>query len=138
GAERVFHIMDEQPEGENEKEHEIFTLSGEVTYQNVSFSYEENQDTIQNVSFHVKPGQTVALVGPTGAGKTTIVSLLSRFYDAQDGDIRLDGINIKDISRSSLRSQMGVVLQDSILFETTVMENIRYGNLRASNEEVME
>ncbi|WP_174496711.1 ABC transporter ATP-binding protein [Salirhabdus euzebyi] len=137
GAERVFNIMDEEKEtDEGRKEEAIKSIKGEVTFKGVSFAYEEAQDTLLDVSFRASPGETVALVGPTGAGKTTIISLLSRFYDAQSGEILIDGKNIKSITRDSLRAQMGVVLQDSFLFETTVRENIRYGNLHASDLEV--
>jgi ATP-binding cassette, subfamily B, multidrug efflux pump len=137
GAERVFQIIDEKTESEEAKGDNISAIKGDVHFKSVSFSYEEEQDTLQDVSFHARAGQTVALVGPTGAGKTTIISLLSRFYDNSDGEILIDGKNIQTIKRESLRDQMGVVLQDSILFSTTVRENIRYGNLEATDEDVV-
>lgn len=139
GAERVFQIIDEDEELKDESEAKsISSLQGEIVFDEVSFSYEEEVATLQKVSFHAAPGQTVALVGPTGAGKTTVISLLSRFYDCDDGTILVDGHDIKNIKRESLRKQMAFVLQDSVLFRTTVRENIRYGNLEATDEEVIE
>lgn len=139
GAERVFQIMDEDVEDKDDgKSKSIDVLKGDIVFDSVSFSYEEDVATLKDVSFHAAPGKTVALVGPTGAGKTTIISLLSRFYDAVGGTIYVDGTDIKDINRKSLREQMAFVLQDSVLFRTTVTDNIRYGNLEASDEEVVE
>lgn len=139
GAERVFQIMDEDPEGKDEtKAKDISSLKGDIVFEQVSFSYEKEVATLQNVSFHASPGQTVALVGPTGAGKTTVISLLSRFYDCDEGSIFVDGKDIKKIKRESLRRQMAFVLQDSVLFRTTVRENIRYGHLGATDDEVIE
>ncbi|MDF1507272.1 ABC transporter ATP-binding protein [Robertmurraya sp. DFI.2.37] len=139
GAERVFQIMDEESEGKNEQgAKSISTLTGDIVFDQVSFSYEKEVATLNSVSFHAYPGQTVALVGPTGAGKTTVLSLLSRFYDADEGTIYVDGTDIKNITRKSLRRQMAFVLQDSVLFRTTVRENIRYGKLDATDEEVEE
>ncbi|WP_449620174.1 ABC transporter ATP-binding protein [Robertmurraya sp. Marseille-Q9965] len=139
GAERVFQIMDEEKESVDETEAvDISSLDGEVVFEHVSFSYEEDVATLKNVSFRAAPGQTVALVGPTGAGKTTVISLLSRFYDADEGSIYVDGEDIKTITRRSLRKQTAFVLQDSVLFRTTVRENIRYGKLSATDEEVVE
>lgn len=139
GAERVFQIIDEKAEGKDENEAKtISSLKGDIVFDQVSFSYEEEVATLQQVSFHAPPGKTVALVGPTGAGKTTVISLLSRFYDADEGAIYVDGIDIKSITRQSLRRQMAFVLQDSVLFRTTVRENIRYGKLEAANDEVVE
>lgn len=139
GAERVFQIMEEEVEAKDESQAKsISKLKGDIVFDSVSFSYDEGMATLQNVSFHAHPGKTVALVGPTGAGKTTIISLLSRFYDADEGTIYVDGTDIKSITRDSLRKQMAFVLQDSVLFRTTVRENIRYGNLQASDDEVVE
>lgn len=139
GAERVFSIMDEETE-DDKKSAKTLNLRGDIEFQHVSFKYEEGDEanTIQQVSFHVKPGQTVALVGPTGAGKTTTMQLLARFYDVQQGKVLIDGVDIRDLKRESLRSQMAFVLQDPFLFETTVFENIRYGRLNATDEEVVE
>ena len=140
GAERVFKIIDEEPEADTGLAENDVTLKGHVEFKDVVFRYnkEESQPIIDHVSFEVRPGQTAALVGATGAGKTTIMQLLARFYETDDGAIRIDGIDIKDIPRKTLRSQMAFVLQDPFLFEMTVMENIRYGKLDATDEEVME
>jgi ATP-binding cassette subfamily B multidrug efflux pump len=140
GAERVFAIMDEDIEKNDGKIPVDYKLQGEIEFCNVSFKYEaaEEEHTIQNVSFKIRPGQTVALVGPTGAGKSTTMQLLARFYDADKGEILFDGNNIKDFQLQTIRSQMGFVLQDPFLFEATVFENIRYGRLDATDEEIIE
>ncbi|WP_200965607.1 ABC transporter ATP-binding protein [Insulibacter thermoxylanivorax] len=152
GAERVFEVMEEEPEFEDHEDHEdprekvhpqtaqLQTVRGEIRFENVSFSYDgdegEKLDTLQGIDLHVKPGETMALVGPTGAGKTTITSLLARFYDPQQGRILIDGLDITTIARNELRRLMGFVLQDTFLFTGTIRENIRYGRLDASDEEV--
>ncbi|WP_336824345.1 ABC transporter ATP-binding protein [Sporosarcina sp. USHLN248] len=140
GAERVFKIMDEPIEEDDATEHEDTILTGDVKFKDVSFGYSVDTDgyTIKNVSFHVKPGETAAFVGATGAGKTTIMQLLARFYEVDKGDIYIDGISIRELPRKTLRNQMAFVLQDPFLFEATVMENIRYGRLDATDEEVIE
>lgn len=140
GAERVFNVMGESEEKDDPAENADKQLRGHVTFDNVSFKYEgaEEDWTIRNVSFTVGVGKTAALVGATGAGKTTIMQLLARFYDANEGEVRLDGTPIADMPRESLRKQIAFVLQDPFLFETTVKENIRYGKLDASDEEVVE
>ncbi|BCB02275.1 ABC transporter ATP-binding protein [Bacillus sp. KH172YL63] len=139
GAERVFQILDEEEEARDEGDSvEIDAVEGEVAFREVSFSYEKGEKTLRDVSFSIAPGETVALVGPTGAGKTTITSLLSRFYEPTEGKIEIDGRSISSIKRQSLRRQMGFVLQDSFLFKGTIAENIRYGRLDASDEEVRE
>lgn len=140
GAERVFKIMDEEPEADTGQAQHDVSLKGHVELKDVVFRYnkEEPQPIIDRVSFEVKPGQTAALVGATGAGKTTIMQLLARFYEVDSGVIRIDGIPIEDIPRKTLRSQMAFVLQDPFLFEMSVMENIRYGKLNATDEEVIE
>lgn len=136
-AERVFEIMDESPEKEDVQDAiELKDIKGEVEFKNVWFSYKEGEPVLKDVSFHAKPGQTIALVGPTGAGKTTIVNLLTRFYDIDRGQILVDGVDIRNIKRSSLRSNLGIVLQDTYLFSEPVIENIRYGRLSATDEEV--
>ncbi|MFC0234686.1 ABC transporter ATP-binding protein [Fictibacillus phosphorivorans] len=138
GAERVFEILDESQEEKDETgADELPSVKGKVEFKDVSFSYEKDEKTVSGLSFSVKEGETVALVGPTGAGKTTIVNLLSRFYESDSGQILIDGHDIKKVKRSSLRSHMGFVLQDSFLFEGTILENIRYGRLNATDEEVM-
>ncbi|MCA1059859.1 ABC transporter ATP-binding protein/permease [Rossellomorea aquimaris] len=137
GAERVFQILDEEEEAKDEGDAvEIDSVEGKVDFQHVSFSYEKGERTLEDVSFSIRPGETIALVGPTGAGKTTITNLLSRFYELNEGSIKIDGRDIQTIKRKSLRQQMGFVLQDSFLFQGTIADNIRYGRLDASNEEV--
>ncbi|MGE5702001.1 MAG: ABC transporter ATP-binding protein [Clostridia bacterium] len=140
GAERVFEVLEEAVESQDEVDAiHLGSIRGEIQFCNVSFSYDPNgQQTLKSIEFHVSPGQTLALVGPTGAGKTTIVQLLTRFYDADSGHIFVDGHDIKTIARASLRRQMGFVLQDAFLFRGTVKDNIRYGKLAASDQEVVE
>jgi len=139
GAERVFEIIDEIPEiVDAEDAKALVDIKGDVVFENVTFGYDKNHPVLRDVSLHARPGQTIALVGPTGAGKTTIINLLTRFYDIDQGKIYIDGCNIREVKKDSLRSQLGVVLQDTYLFTGSVMENIRYGRLEAGNEEVME
>ncbi|OAT86311.1 multidrug ABC transporter ATP-binding protein [Bacillus sp. MKU004] len=139
GAERVFQIIDEEEEARDEENaEEIHSLHGKIEFQHVHFSYGQDDSTLQDVTFSINPGETVALVGPTGAGKTTITNLLSRFYDHNQGRILIDGRDIETLTRKSLRRQLGFVLQDSFLFQGTIMENIRYGRLHASDAEVVE
>jgi ATP-binding cassette subfamily B protein len=138
-TERIFELLDVRPDitdGENAVE--MPPIKGEVRFDNVTFYYEPEKPVLENVSFTVRPGETIALVGPTGAGKTTIVNLISRFYDVVDGRVLIDGVDIRDVSLNSLRKQMGVMLQDPFIFSGTVMDNIRYGKLDATDEEVME
>lgn len=137
-AERIFEVLDTEPEVKNSsKARELPPIQGEVIFDNVSFRYEDNKpDVLHQVSFHVKPGQRVALVGPTGAGKSTIVNLLMRFYDATGGSVRIDGVDVKEATLESLRKQMGIVLQDSFIFAGTVEQNMRYGNANATEEEL--
>jgi len=139
GAERVFEILDEETEARDEGaavtlEH----VEGRVTFSDVSFSYDGTADTLQDISFTAKPGEMIALVGPTGAGKTTLIGLLSRFYNPQEGQITLDGRDITSVRRESLRSHMAFVLQDSFLFKGSIRDNIRYGRLDATDKEVEE
>lgn len=137
GAERVFEVLGEDAEAKDEQHAiELTEVRGEIEFRNVSFAYESDRETLRNISFHVSPGETVALVGPTGAGKTTIVQLLSRFYDGDSGQLLIDGHDSKAIKRESLRRHMGFVLQDTFLFHGTIRENIRYGKLNASDDEV--
>jgi ATP-binding cassette subfamily B multidrug efflux pump len=139
GADRVFQIIDESEESKDEKNaREVTAIQGDIQFKDVSFSYDDKEKTLSNINFYAKAGQTIALVGPTGAGKTTIVSLLSRFYDPDQGKVLVDGENINTITRDSLRSQMGVVLQDATMFHKTIRENIRYGRVDATDEEVEE
>ena len=138
-AERVFEFLDEDEEIENvEHPVSIEGLKGEVTFEHVAFGYNPEQMIIHDFSTHVEPGQKIAIVGPTGAGKTTMVKLLMRFYDVNSGSIQVDGHDIKDFNRNELREMFGMVLQDTWLFSGTIMENIRYGRFDATDEEVIE
>lgn len=135
-AERIFEILDIKPDIENIKEaKKMPQIQGNVEFKNVSFAY-DNSLVLKDVSFKVNKGEKIALVGETGAGKTTIVNLISRFYDVQEGSLLIDGIDVKDVEIDSLRSQMGIMLQDTFLFSSSIKENIRYGNLLATDEEV--
>jgi ATP-binding cassette subfamily B multidrug efflux pump len=135
GAERVFALIDETPERQ-EAAAPLAQVGGEVSFEDVSFAYTPDAPVLKQVSLHARPGQTIALVGPTGAGKTTIVNLLTRFYDIDAGRILIDGVDIRTIDRYALRRQLGIVLQDTYLFTGTVLENIRYGRLDATDAEV--
>ena len=135
--ERIFETMDEPVEVDDAPDAvKMKDITGEVTFENVSFSYEPGKEILHNVSFTVKPGESVALVGPTGAGKSTIVSLISRFYNVDSGRILIDGQDISKVTLQSLRSQMGIMLQDSFIFSGTIEDNIRYGKLDASETEI--
>ena len=138
-SERVFEFLDEAEE-QQVLEHpaDITKITGEVTFRHVRFGYDPDQVIIKDFSAHVEPGQKIAIVGPTGAGKTTMVKLLMRFYDVNSGEILLDHTNIKDFNRRDLRDAFGMVLQDTWLFKGSIMENIRYGRLDATDEEVIE
>ena len=136
-SERIFELLeiDDEP---NPSDAEISELNDSITFQNVSFGYYENEKIIKNLSFDVKKGDKIAIIGETGAGKTTIVKLLMRFYDADSGEIKIDGVNINEYDKNSLRSLIGMVLQDSWLFSDTIANNIRYGKLDATDEEVID
>ncbi|WP_313639798.1 ABC transporter ATP-binding protein [Paenibacillus sp.] len=137
GAERVFEVLDEETEAKDEgAATSLDKVEGTVKFEKVSFSYDGGSNTLHNISFEAKPGEMIALVGPTGAGKTTLIGLLSRFYDPNQGRITLDGLDVTSIRRESLRSHMAFVLQDSFLFKGSIRDNIRYGRLDASDEEV--
>lgn len=137
--ERIYETIDEKVIVDNlPGAVEMPQVKGRVEFENVTFCYEEGEEVLRNVSFSVNPGDTVALVGPTGAGKTTIVNLISRFYDVKEGKVLIDGMDVRDVTLDSLRRQMGVMLQDTFIFSGTIMDNIRYGKLDASDEEVME
>ncbi|MFZ6031372.1 MAG: ABC transporter ATP-binding protein [Chloroflexota bacterium] len=138
GAERIFQVIDEAPEPVDAPDAlALSRLRGEVVFENVCFGYNPDVPVLKNVNLHARPGQTIALVGPTGAGKTTIVNLLSRFYDVDRGRISIDGIEIGRYRKADLRRTLGIVLQDTYLFAGTVMENIRYGRLEAGDEDVI-
>jgi ATP-binding cassette subfamily B multidrug efflux pump len=138
GAERIFELLDTQPEITDAPDAvRLPPVQGRVEFDHVTFSYQDEEPVLQDISLVTEPGQTVALVGPTGVGKTTLVSLLTRFYDVDDGAIQIDGHDVRQVNRESLRRQMGIVLQDTFLFSGTVMDNIRYGRLEASDEEVI-
>jgi ATP-binding cassette subfamily B protein len=135
--ERIFEAMDEPVTVDDAPDAiEMKKMVGEVTFENVSFSYEKGKEVLHDVSFTVKPGESVALVGPTGAGKSTIVSLISRFYNVDSGRILIDGQDISKVTLKSLRSQMGIMLQDSFIFSGTIEDNIRYGKLDATESEI--
>ncbi|MCI9137916.1 MAG: ABC transporter ATP-binding protein, partial [Lachnospiraceae bacterium] len=137
-AERVFEFLEEEEE-ETVVEHpvELSDMKGRVSFEHVQFGYEKDQIIVKDFNCQVEPGQMVAIVGPTGAGKTTMVKLLMRFYDVQKGSIKVDGHDLREFNRSELRENFGMVLQDTWLFKGTIMENIRYGRLDATDEEVV-
>lgn len=139
GAERCFQIIDEEPEfPENVGKPALTDVKGHVELKHVYFGYEEDKPILKDVNIEAKPGETIAIVGPTGAGKTTIINLLTRFYDVNSGEILIDGKNIKDVSKESLREVLGIVLQDTVMFGESVKENIRFGKLDATDEEIIE
>ncbi len=139
GGERVFKIMDQVPDiVDSNDAKDIESLKGEVVFNNVSFGYNEEKMVLKNINLNAKPGESIALVGPTGSGKTTVINLLTRFYDINSGEIKIDGLDIKNYTIDSLRENIGVVLQDSFLFSGTIKDNIKYGRLEATDEEVIE
>lgn len=138
GAERILNILDEKPAvADKPGAREMPPIKGRVEFDHATHSYEDGVPVLKDVSFVAEPGQTVAIVGPTGAGKTTIINLIPRFYDVTSGAVRIDGIDVRDVTLKSLREQIGIVLQDTFLFSTTVMENVRFGRPDATDEEVM-
>ncbi len=138
GAERVFEILDSRPDLSDAPDAiSVQKLDGHVTFENVHFGYLDDVPVIKEMALKAQSGQTIALVGPTGAGKTTLINLLTRFYDINSGSIKIDGIDLRQIKMDDLRRQLGIVLQDTFLFSDTVMENIRYGRLSASDDEVI-
>jgi ATP-binding cassette subfamily B protein len=137
GAERIFGLVDTPPDLQDAPDaRPISTLVGKVEFDNVCAAYKTGQPVLEHVSFTVEPGQTIAIVGPTGAGKTTIINLIPRFYDVCEGSIKVDGLDVRHVTAESLRKQIGIVLQDTFLFSTTVMDNIRFGKPDATDEEV--
>lgn len=134
---RIFEVLDEPDEVSQVTEHLTHDLTGQVSFENVSFQYVADKPLIQNFNLEVKPGEMVAIVGPTGAGKTTLINLLMRFYDVTGGSIKIDGHDIRNLSRQEYRKQFGMVLQDAWLYEASIKENLRFGNLEATNEEIV-
>lgn len=136
-AERVFEVIDTEPAiVDAEDAEELPDIKGSITFKNVTFAYEDDVTVLEDVSFRIKPGETIALVGPTGAGKSTIANLVSRFYDVTGGSVSIDGYNVKEVTIHSLRKQMGIMTQDNFLFSGTIKDNIRYGKLDATDEEI--
>lgn len=137
--ERIFETIDEPVNVKDEPDAgEMPQILGEITFKDVSFSYEEGHRILDHINFTAKKGETYAIVGPTGAGKTTIVNLISRFYNVDSGEVLIDGVDISKVTLHSLRTQMGIMMQDSFIFSGTIMDNIRYGNQKAADEEVIE
>lgn len=136
GAERVFEVLEMPSEYGDEESEDLPRLTGEVVFQDVSFAYKADSPILSGVTFEATPGEKIALVGPTGAGKTTIVNLLIRFYDLNGGSIRIDGRDIRELNKNALRSQLGMVLQDAHVFSGTIRENIRFGRLDATDQEI--
>ncbi len=137
GAERIFTILDENPAVVDKPQAKAMTeIKGKVEFNEVSHEYEDGVPVLNKVSFTAEPGQTIAIVGPTGAGKTTIINLLPRFYDVTHGSVKIDGVDVRDVTAESLRKQIGIVLQDTFLFSASVMDNIRFGRPDATDEEV--
>ena len=134
---RIFEVLDEPDEVSQVTEHLTHDLTGQVSFENVSFQYVADKSLIQNFNLEVKPGEMVAIVGPTGAGKTTLINLLMRFYDVTGGSIKIDGHDIRNLSRQEYRKQFGMVLQDAWLYEASIKENLRFGNLEATDEEIV-
>jgi ATP-binding cassette, subfamily B, multidrug efflux pump len=138
GAERIFGILDEKPSVFNKPEaRQMPPIRGRVEFDKATHSYEDGVPVLKDVSFIAEPGQTIAIVGPTGAGKTTIINLIPRFYDVTSGAVRIDDIDVRDVSMKTLREQIGIVLQDTFLFSQSVMDNVRFGRPDATDEEVM-
>ena len=139
GAERVFAVMDEKPEEPDREDAVVLSpMKGHVVLDHVTFGYNPDKVILRDISLYAKPGQKIAFVGSTGAGKTTITNLINRFYDIQGGSITVDGVDIRKLARANLRENIAMVLQDTHLFTDTVMENIRYGRLDATDEEVIQ
>ena len=138
GAERIFTLLDQHPDVQDKPDAQPMpTIEGHVKFEDVWAEYNPGEPVLKGINIEAKPGETIAIVGPTGAGKTTIINLLPRFWDVADGRVTIDGHDVRDVERDSLRSQMGIVLQDTFLFSESVMNNIRYGRIDASDEDVI-
>ena len=136
--ERIFEMIDEPVTIDDAPDaYELPPITGAVKFDHVTFSYDDTVNVLEDLNLDIKAGESIALVGPTGAGKTTIVNLISRFYNVNKGAVKLDGHDISKVTLHSLRSQMGIMLQDSFIFSGTIMDNIRYGRLDATEEEIM-
>lgn len=139
GAERMFNLLDEVPDlTDKENAIEMPSIEGQIEFQNVSLSYNPTEPVLKDVSVKIEPGQTVAIVGPTGAGKTSMINLIGRYYDVTDGAVKIDGYDVRDVTQASLRKQIGIVLQDNFLWSDTLANNIRYGKLDATEDDIME
>jgi ATP-binding cassette subfamily B protein len=138
GAERMFMMLDEPADLTDKTNAQIMsTIEGHIAFENVHFAYNPDEPVLRGVDFSIEAGQMVAIVGPTGAGKTSIISLIARFYDIQSGAVKIDGVDVRDVTQASLRRQIGIVLQNNFLWSDTIANNIRYGNLAATEEEVI-
>lgn len=134
--EQVFDTIDYPVEIDNQADASVLkNVKGQVAFENVTFAYEKGINILENFNLHVRPGETIALVGPTGAGKTTVINLLTRFYDVNEGSVKIDGVNVKDANMTSLRREVGVLMQDPFIFKGSILDNIRYGRLDATDEE---
>ena len=137
-SERIFNLLDTNPDLVDQLQaHPLPSITGQVTFDNVSFGYKKEEPVLHNITLTAQPGQRIALVGETGAGKSTIIRLLARFFDVTEGSIQIDGHDLRSVTQLSLRAQLGIVLQDTFLFTGTIADNIRYGRLDATNEEIM-
>ena len=137
--EQVFDTIDYPVDIRDKKDSIVLqNVKGQVDFDNIDFAYEEGVNILENFNLHVKPGETIALVGPTGAGKTTVINMITRFYDVKKGSVKIDGIDVRDVTMESLRREVGVLMQDPFIFKGTIMDNIRYGRPDATDEECIE